>query len=251
MTDAPSFPELLSFVVDRSQALRRAVGLVATLDDRVPSCPAWSVRGLVAHLGEVQRFWAAAVAAGPAERPPAAAAIGDTAPHGDLLAWSAESTNLLVTALRAAGPDRPCWTWWGASDAPSTSGSVARHQVQEATVHAYDAQLAAEAAEPLPASIALDSVDEFVTVSGGSLGAWPHEPARVALHAAEGRRWLVDLSAAGARQVAAGAPAPAAVLDGTASDLLLVLYRRLPLDRLRVDGDQDLAERLIAWQDTA
>jgi len=48
-----------------------------------------------------------------------------------------------------------------ASSAPSTSGAVAWHQVQEAAVHARDAQEAAGHAGPLPAVVAADGVQEF------------------------------------------------------------------------------------------
>lgn len=60
------FPDWLELVEDRSAALRKAAG-TADGQARVPGCPDWTVRDLVAHLGQVQRFWAAAVAAG---RPP-------------------------------------------------------------------------------------------------------------------------------------------------------------------------------------
>jgi uncharacterized protein (TIGR03083 family) len=134
----PSFGDLLSLIEDRSAALRTAVAGAPVLAP-VPGCPDWSVHDLVAHLGEVQRFWAAVVAAGPADGPPGDDVPGCT-PDDDLLAWSAGSTAMLIGALRQAGPDRGCWTWWTASGAPATSGAVARHQVQEAAVHGRDAR---------------------------------------------------------------------------------------------------------------
>jgi hypothetical protein len=72
-----------------------------------------------------------------------AAEDAPSAPHEReaLLAWSADSTEQLLSALREAGPDRGCWTWWGVSLSPQTSGAVARHQLQEVAVHTYDAQL--------------------------------------------------------------------------------------------------------------
>jgi hypothetical protein len=41
-------------------------------------------------------------------------------------------------------------------------------------------------------------------------------------------------------------PSPAATLTGTAGDLLLAVWRRVPLDVLTVDGDPDLAAAMIA-----
>ncbi len=189
----PPFEDLLALIDDRSAALRAAAA--GNYPARVPGCPDWSVGDLVAHLGEVQRFWAAAAAAGPADRAPVFVSREAT---GDLLDWSAESTRLLIEALRAAGPDTGCYTWWKDSGAPATVGAVARHQVQEAAVHAWDAQEAAGKPEPIPAAVAVDSIPEFLQVSLGSLGPWPHRPARLALSATDGPTWTLDLTPTGA-----------------------------------------------------
>ena len=106
-----SFPDMLALIEDRSAALREAAAQ-AGLAAQVPGCPDWTVADLVTHLGQVQMFWAAAVAAGPAEDPPAEDVIGDREPHGELLAWSADATARLTAALTDAGPNRICWTWW-------------------------------------------------------------------------------------------------------------------------------------------
>lgn len=246
--ETPSFPVLLDLIAGRSAALRKAAGTVP-LTTRVPGCPGWSVGDLVAHLGEVQRFWAASVAAGPGSSPPEEDEVPGREPTGDLLTWSEASTGILVDALREAGPDRGCWTWWAASPGPQTSGAVARHQVQEATVHAWDAQDAAGRPEPLPEVAAADSISELITVSFGSLGAWPHSPAQLALRSSEGGQWLVGLSEAGA--VLAGAQGdPAVTIEGSASDLVLYLYKRIPARQVKITGDASLAERLLAWLPT-
>jgi uncharacterized protein (TIGR03083 family) len=256
----PPFADLLALIEDRSAALREAAAAVA-LDSQVPCCPDWSLEDLVGHLAGVQRFWAAAVAAGPAAGPPDDGAPGGRAPGVDILAWSVDSTAALLVELDAAGPDRGCWTWWGRSAAPMTSGAVARHQVQEAAVHARDAQETAGRAEPLPTIVARDGVAEFVSVGLGAAGPWPHSPARIALHSDEGDRWLVSLGETGAGLVAGSAGAPAGVAPGrgpepsaavyaSASDLVLVLYRRKTLDDVRVTGDRVLVERLASWSPT-
>lgn len=311
----PGFADWLELIEDRSAALRSAAA--ATVPGaRVPGCPDWTVPDLVAHLGGVQRFWAAAVAAGPAPRPPADEAVPDREPPASgglstsasgglgtsapdvrsaadpggpsasatpggpadppgvtdrLLDWSERSTRVLLDALRAAGPDAGCWTWWAESGNPATSGSVARHQVQEAAVHARDAQEAAGAALPVPPAVAVDAVDEFLHVGFGSMDGWPHSPARVALVADEGVAWTLLLDATGAsavRSAPAGPDGPGeqggsggphgsggrrpeagATFSGPASDLLLALYRRVPWDggALRVDGDRELVRQLVVW----
>ncbi|MEU4219487.1 maleylpyruvate isomerase family mycothiol-dependent enzyme [Actinoplanes sp. NPDC026623] len=249
MTQLP-FPESLDLIAERSAALRSAVAAACDLELRVPGCPDWSLRDLVVHLGRVQRFWAAVVAAGPADGPPPASAVIEPEPHGDLSAWSAESTRLLLESLRAAGPDRDCWTWWGASEAPMTSGAVARHQVQEAAVHAYDAQETIGKPEPIPAGVAADIVDELLVVTLGSLGAWPHRSVRIALSALDGPTWTVDLTPGGARPGPAAGDEPLATMRASAGDLVLALYTRIPLDRIEIVGDREVIERFQAWTDT-
>ncbi|MFC4030950.1 maleylpyruvate isomerase family mycothiol-dependent enzyme [Streptomyces polygonati] len=245
------FADRLALIEERSAAFRACVES-ADPGARVPGCPDWTTRELAAHLGRVQRFWAAVVAAGPARRPPAEGAAGDGGPPEELLAWSARSTTLLLDALRAAGPDAVCWTWWAESGHPATAGAVARHQVQEAAVHTRDAQEAAGAAQPLPPQVALDALDEFLHVGFGSMDGWPHSPARVLLATDEGPSWTLILDSTGASAIRGGTggrPRPGAALSGPASELLLALYRRVPWDgpALRISGDQDLVRQLVVW----
>jgi uncharacterized protein (TIGR03083 family) len=245
------FDDMLAFIEDRSAALRSAAGQ-AGMAAPVPGCPEWSVHDLVAHLGEVHLFWAAAVAAGPADGPPADDVVGDTQPHGDLLLWSAGATAALVEALRAAGPDRDCWTWWAVTGAPANAEAVARHQVQEAAVHAFDAQQAAGRAEPLPLRAAADGVAEYLTVELPSNGPWPHEPAQLLLAAGDGGNWLIDLGAdgAGATRLAgpdAGGGHVAATVTASPSAFVLTFYRRQHPDSLQVSGDRRVVERLLDW----
>ncbi|WP_433829550.1 maleylpyruvate isomerase family mycothiol-dependent enzyme [Actinoplanes sp. CA-015351] len=241
MASTPPFPELLSLIESRSAALREAAD---DLTAPVAGCPGWSVRDLVLHLGHVHRFWASAARAGdPSAPPPRDSAV----PGGDLLDWSAESTGLLLEALRAAGPEAPSWAWWPESAAPHTVRAVARHQVQEAAVHAFDAQEALGKPEPLPAAIAVDGVGEFLEVPLRSLGAWPHRPARIEFQALEGPSWTVDLSPAGVTVGPAASGDPVTRLQGKASELVLALYRRIELTDIRVDGDREVADQLRDW----
>ncbi|MFE7767276.1 maleylpyruvate isomerase family mycothiol-dependent enzyme [Streptomyces sp. NPDC057438] len=246
----PEFPVLLRLIEERSAAFRAAVAAAPDLAARVPTCPEWTLRDLVRHLGSVHRFWAATVAAGPADAP-----LPETAPDAPrertaLLAWSAESTGQLLDALRESGPDRGCWTWWGTSQSPRTSGAVARHQVQEAVVHTYDAQITTGTGQPLPDEAALDGVDEFLTTCCAGTAPWPHEPAALDCHATEGHSWRLTLSADGTRATRLTAPGttPAdASLRGTAGELVLALYGRIPVDSLKSDGDRRLFDLLLAW----
>src|SRR4051794_38636113 len=245
-----TFDELLTLVDDRSAALRSAAAAASSLEARVPGCPDWTLDDLIYHLGTVQRFWAVVTRLADVSAPPTAEQRGDTDPQGDLLEWSAESTALLLAALRAAGPESPAWTWWAESGAPMTAEAAARHQVQEAAVHAYDAQETVGRPEPLPAAVAGDGVAGFGSVGMASVGKWPHRPARAAFTAAEGPSWVVDLSRAGAQLDPAAGGEPVATVHGPASDLVLALYNRIPADAVRVDGDRSVFTDLLAWSAT-
>lgn len=247
-------PVLLDLIDERSAAFRAAVMSAAGLDLRVPSCPEWTLLDLVRHLGEVHRFWVAAVNAGPAAAPPAESTSegAETAPEEReaLLAWSAASTRQLLDALREAGPDRGCWTWWGPSQSPQVSGAVARHQLLEAAVHTYDAQLTAGAPQPLPEEAALDGVDEFLSTCVAWKQPWPHEAAAVDFHVTEGRSWRLSVSADGARVAdlpTTGAIPATASVRGTANEMVLFLYDRIPADSLQLEGERRLFDQLRAW----
>lgn len=262
MEKNPEFPDLLRLIDERSTAFRAAVAAAPGLDAQVPTCPGWTLFDLVKHLGGGDRFWAAIVGAGPADAPPAEAAAARAAlevprEREVLLVWLAASTQLLLSALREAGPDAGCWAWWSALQTPRTSGGVARHRVQESAVHTYDAQLAAGAPQPLPTEVALDGVEEFLFTCVATPSAWPHKPTAFDFHTTEGRSWRLTVDGDGARSTRIPAPtaatgedsdAPGASIHGTASELVLYLYDRIPADSLHVDGDAGLLDLLRAWE---
>jgi uncharacterized protein (TIGR03083 family) len=254
--DNLGFPDLLRLIDERSSAFRAAVGSAPSLDVQVPTCPDWTLFDLAQHLGQRRPFWATVVEVGPATAPPPANPSAPPGEREELVAWLAASTQQLVDALRNAGPDRGCWTWWEDSQSPRTSGAVARHQLQEIMVHTYDAQLTIGAAQPLPDDAALDGVEEFLSTCCATTSPWPHEPASVDYHATEGRSWRLWLSADGARFARIPAPGTAggeaslpadASARATAGELVLALYGRLPIDSLEVAGDRRLFDQLIAW----
>lgn len=247
MTDTPPYSELLSLIEDRSAALRAAARAAPDLTGRVPGCPDWSLADLVSHLGGVQRFWAVAVSVADDSAPPTPEQRGALEPSGDLWVWFDESTRLLSAALRDTDPASPCWAWWAASGAPLTAGAVARHQVQEAAVHARDAQETIGKPEPLPAVVAVDGLPEFLSVGLASLGAWPHQPARVAFAAVDGPTHVVDLSPSGVTLDPPTPGAPVATVHALSSDLVLALYGRVPFSVARIEGDERVLADLRAW----
>lgn len=241
-----AFPDLLRLIEERTAAFCDAIASAPDLDAPVPSCPGWTLYDLVQHLGDGRRKWAEIVAAGPADAPPVRTPV--TAPREDLVAWMTESSRLLVEALEESGPDRGCWAWWSDFQSPRTTGTAARHQLQEIAVHTYDAQLTIGAPQPLPSEVALDGVHEFQTTCVATTSPWPHEPAIVDYHATEGHSWRVALDTEGARVIEDGEGAADASLTGTASDLVLSFYCRKPTSALQPKGDEQVFAGLIAWE---
>lgn len=78
----------------------------------------------------------------------------------------------------------------------------------------------------------------------------------------EGRSWRLRLSADGTRTTrlptpgttpatAVGEDAADASLRGTAGELVLARYGRIPVDSLKVDGDRRLFDLLLEWNPDA
>ncbi|GAA1952971.1 maleylpyruvate isomerase N-terminal domain-containing protein [Agromyces allii] len=256
-----AFTDQLRLIEERSAAFRTAVAAAPGLDVQMPTHPERTLFDHVQHVGMGRRKAAAVVAAGPAVAPPEESAWGGgtSAPRerDALLAWWDESVEHLMSVLRAAGPDRPCWTWWGDSPSPQTSGAWARRQLHEIAVHTFDVQLAGGAPQPIPERIALDGFDDCQVTLCATTVAWPHSPAIVDYHATEGRSWRLRLSEAGAQVAdlmpAAGEDSGAtdASASGTASELVLFFYDRIPLESLEFEGDRRIFDELAAWDPSA
>lgn len=249
------FPDLLRLIDERATAFRVAIAAAPSLDLPVPTCPGWTLSDLVQHIGEGRRRWAATVAAGPdaTSRTPAQGDAVAPQEREAVLAWLAASTELLLAALREAGPDQGCFTGWGYTQTPHTAGGVARHQVQEIAVHTYDAELTVGEPASLPVEVALDGVEENLFICSFTTSAWPHKPTAFDFHATEGRSWRLTVDGDGARTTrlpATGEDPDAAGLSirGTASDLVLWLYNRISVDSLQLDGDPELLDLLLAWE---
>lgn len=247
------FADRLRLIDERMGTVAAVFAAAPDLGERVPTCPEWTLYDLAQHLGDSRRRWAATVIAGD----PGAGAPAGFAPQvaprepAELGAWLVAAARELVTALREAGPDSPCWTWWPDSQSPQTAGAVARHQLMEVAVHTYDAQLTGGAAQPLPEDVARDGVADFLETCVATTAAWPHEPAVIDYHVRGDRSWRVHLDAGGAR---VGVPddGPASVsARGTAGEFVLWFYGRVPLDGFDVTGDVRVVDRIIAWDPSA
>ncbi|TFV77559.1 maleylpyruvate isomerase family mycothiol-dependent enzyme [Blastococcus sp. CT_GayMR19] len=199
----------------------------------VPGCPGWTLADLVWHLAEVQHFWARIVRTRAAD--PSAYVPPARRPDDELLGFSAAVSVELETAMGGADPADRVWTWAPQQDV----AFVLRRQVQEAVVHTVDVEQVLGDVRPIPAQVGLDGLDEWldVMVPGALPDGPPPDAHPVVLHAvdADAERTLFP----GSR------PFPIAALTGTAGDLLLAVWRRVPLEVLTVDGDPLQAAAMI------
>lgn len=212
----------------------------AGTDAPVPTCPDWRVRDLLRHTGTVHRWATAFVVEGhrayhPEGREPDL--DGDA-----LLDWFAEGHRLLVDALRAAPADLECWTFF---PAPSPLAFWTRRQAHETRIHRVDAEAARGGAlTPVAPRHSVDGIDELLA------GFHARPKSRVRTDSARTLRvrttdtdavWTVRLSAE-PPVTARGQDETAAdcTLSGTAEDLLLALWNRLPLSSVELSGDREL-----------
>jgi uncharacterized protein (TIGR03083 family) len=158
----------------------------------------------------------------------------------DVVPWFRDGMGELLTRLRATPPATPIWT-------PLPGGTAAwwtRKMVVETAIHRWDAAMAfpgsfGPAADPVPTAVAGDGIDEFIGdfVIGLLARAKGERPyGRIELVATDAPLgWCVDLG---------GESRETTSVEGTASDVLLWLWNRLPrpLDQLTVSGDSSLVE---------
>jgi uncharacterized protein (TIGR03083 family) len=199
----------------------------------VPGCPAWTLSDLVWHLSEVQHLWGWIVQ----RRAQDLAAYVEPArrPDDELLGFFTAVSAELEMALDGADPAERVWTWSSRKDV----GFILRRQTQEAVVHTIDVEQVLGDVRPVPADVGLDGLDEWLEVFVPKVlpQGPPPDAHPVVLHAvdADAERTLFP----GTR------PFPIAAVTGTAGDLLLAVWRRLPLEVLTVDGDPLQAAAMI------
>lgn len=191
----------------------------------VPSCPEWTVRDLLAHLGRGFRRVATII------RDHADAEVsfeGVAVPEEGVVEWFEDATAELVEALTNEEPESPAWNWSGDDQ---TVAFWARRMAHEVAVHRWDAESARGVAAPIEPELAVDGVDELLDVFlPYSLGRRPVDGlegtfAVVATDAGEAWSGRMRPDSSEVSRGAAASP-PDATLRGTASDLMLAMWGR-------------------------
>jgi uncharacterized protein (TIGR03083 family) len=252
----PTSVERFYAEIDASTAMLAGLAGDADLALTVPTCPDWTLRQLITHVGRAHR-WAAEITATrsaeliPFRSVPDGKLPGDPSQHGP---WLRAGARRLIEAVREAGAD-PVWAFGGMVPASFWG----RRMAHETLVHRVDAELATGRAVIIAPDLAADAIDEWLgfqtgpVLSRGDPRAQALPEGRVLhVHATDDGldgtgEWLVRPAPSGVT-VEPGHGKGDVALTGPAARLLLVLLRRLPPSdpAVEVFGDAGLLERWLA-----
>lgn len=153
----PGRHDWLDLLADRTERFAQVVEH-GDLAAPITSCPGWTLRKLVDHLGGVHQWAAHAVAAGdPTLQPEPAPPEGGA----ELAAWYRRHASDLVDVLTQRSPDAPAWTM---DPGDQSVGFWRRRQVHEVTLHLWDAEQALGTPRPIRSELAWDGVAEVVDI---------------------------------------------------------------------------------------
>jgi uncharacterized protein (TIGR03083 family) len=224
----------------------------ADLDVPVPTCPEWTLRQLVTHVGRGDR-WAATIVETRADEPVDPRTVSDGRPPsepGAVAEWLVAGAQRVADAVAGAPADTTVWTFAG----PQPARWWVRRRVHEAAVHRADAAIALGVGFEVPPELAADGVSEWLSLLAARPASEPplEGSATLHLHALDGGlgeagEWIVRSDGAGVAWEHGHAKATVAV-RAAAADLLLAVLRRIPPDdaRLQVFGE---AAVLARWLD--
>lgn len=156
-----TFDRYLTALDDEGARFAAAIA-AAPPDAAIPTCPAWTMRDLVHHTGEVHRWATAIIRDGLAKPSLIPADFRGPLPSDDqLTAWFTEGHARLVDAVQAAPDDLAAFVFH--ADPPPPRLFWARRQTHETEMHRVDAESATGLNTPIDALVAADGIDEMLT----------------------------------------------------------------------------------------
>jgi uncharacterized protein (TIGR03083 family) len=219
-----------------------AYSIARALNAPVASCEPWVGTDLLWHMIEVHYSWKFIVMShlmNPDDYVPR------TKPDDeDLLTEYRTGLDELISVLSSLDPARSCWTWAGIQDV----AWVIRRMAHETAVHGWDAHCATGATHEIDAALASDGIDEFVHVmvkndireEAGPLSGSVH------IHCTdvEGEWLIVPTNASDVVVTREHAKGDCAI-RGSAQDILLALWRRVPMSSLEIIGNAEVAAQFL------
>ena len=227
------------------EVVRADTGRLLDAQRQDPTAPVWAGLGwdrtaLLEHVGFVQTWARTQLHAGTTERV-RFSDVGPMPTGPDLATHVEEGIDDLVGLLADLDPAEEWPTWAG----PRPGSWYPRRMAQEITVHRWDA-----IGGPIEPELAADGVLEMLELFAPRIPAdrFGSVAGTLHLHATDVEgEWLVRLGEDGVTFILGHAKGDVA-LRGTAEDLLLWCWNRVPVDeRFEVFGDASLLE---AWRAT-
>jgi uncharacterized protein (TIGR03083 family) len=229
----------------------------ANLAMQVPSCPEWTLRQLVEHVGRAHR-WVTAIVTRRRTTAPDFDTLNVLAPADadGLCRWLVDGAAELAEAIRSVGPQTPIWSW---ADEQS-AGFWARRMTHETAMHRADADLALGREFVLDPELAADAISEWLSLLAlpeainyrPELAELRGEGQILHLHSTdpglgEAGEWIVRRTPSGPVWEPGHAKGDVAV-RGAVVDLLLVMMRRVAPGEapITVHGDGTVLDHWLA-----
>ncbi len=219
-----------------------ADSIAQAMDVSIASCEPWVGADLLWHMIEVHYSWKFIVEShlmNPDDYVPRSKPADK-----DLLTEYRAGLDELINVLSSLDPARSCWTWAGIQDV----AWVIRRMAHETAVHAWDARCAAGKTTEIDAALASDGIDEFVHVMVMSNMRDEEGPLSGSVHIhctdVDGEWLIVPTSTSDVVVTREHAKGDCAI-RGSASALLLGLWRRIPTSSLEVIGSADVAAQFL------
>lgn len=217
------------------------------LDAPLPHIDGWTVHAVVGHTGWLCRYVDLCLQSDP-DQPPARASVPEPPAGPAVLDWFQEGRAAVTKRANSADLNalRPTFTgpqparWW------------MRRLANEASMHRWDAFAASGSPEAIDSWLAGTGIDEVFEVFAPLRLQFPVLDAAgktIHLHATDldGGEWTVQIGSDDLTWERAHEKGDVAA-RGPVSDLLLMLWSRIPPSRLELFGDSTILDR---WQAAA
>lgn len=238
-----------------AEGLREQAGALAAMvggadpAGRVPTCPEWTIKDLVEHVGRAFE-WSAELVETRAASPESLAPPAVEVDPADWAAWLKGAAERVAAACEREAATT-MWTFLG----PRPGAFWLRRMLHDLIIHNADAALALGLPYEVAPDLAADTISEGLELLSGpdaaarrpDLAELHGNGERLLLRPSEGDGWLITRTPEGVTWER-GTGEAGVVLEGPVTELLLVFSRRRPIEGsgARVRGERALLDHWLA-----
>jgi len=213
----------------------------------IPHIDGWTVQSVLGHTAWTLRWATQAIEAEP-DAMPSRSAVPEPPTSDELLDWYTESVTDLLSTLDTVDPNKPCASFAG----PQKAKWWFRRLAHEVAMHRWDVESAFTSPNPIDAAQARNGVDEILEVYAPRRLQFPVLDGQgevIHLHATDidDGEWMITLHPETITWKHGHQKGDVAA-RGPVSDLLLMMWSRIPPARLEVFGEATILDR---WQKAA